>query len=222
MLIFQRGQLTSCISEDDFSSSNMSSSSTTSVAASIVAWAAERMGDVDPQELFQKLEAEKIREDWQLEYLDSQQWQMLGAPMGLVASIRRCLAERKLAGSVGDNDLSRISPPRDRSPYGLSPLRKPTLSSSTMPKQLKGRLDTLNESSNSLSPKRSTHSMTHSILCSPPQKPTRQVSQPDIASKIEFTSLEKLAGKKREMSQLPDTVPPACPQRLESLEYFNP
>lgn len=212
MLIFQRGQPTTtsaaCVSDDDFSSSNLSSSSSTSVAASIVSWAAERLGDVDPQELFQKLEAEKIREDWQLEYLDSQQWQMLGVPMGLVASIRRCLAERKLA-LVGDNQESSsssyLSPLPERSPR-----RKATISS----KQIKGRLDTLSEG---LSPRRTAP---QSILCSPPTKPTRQVSQPDIASKIEFTALENLTAKKRAMT-FPDAVPPALPQRLESLEQFH-
>ena len=209
MLIFQRGQQSissNCIPDDDVSFSNTSSSSNSSVAASIVALAAERLGDVDPQELFRKLEAEKIREDWQLEYLDSQQWQMLGVPMGLVASVRRCLAERKVAMSA-DRNSPHLSPLDEDS------LRRPTVLSSS--KQLRGRLETLNEGPHTLSPR------SPAMLCSPPIKPTRQVSQPDIATKIEFTSLEKLtANKKREMP-FPDAVPPTCPQRLQSLEYFN-
>lgn len=66
-----------------------------SVAALIVTLAAERVEDVDPKFILMKLEDERIREDWQLEFLDAHQWQMLGVPMGLVAAIRRCLVERK-------------------------------------------------------------------------------------------------------------------------------
>ncbi len=66
-----------------------------SAAAFIVKSAAERVEDFDPTFLLKQLEEEKIREDWQLEFLDAQQWQILGAPMGLVAAIRRILAERE-------------------------------------------------------------------------------------------------------------------------------
>jgi hypothetical protein len=68
-----------------------------SIAALIVTLAAERVEDVDPKFVLMKLEEEKIRDEWQLEFLDANQWQMLGAPMGLVVAIRRCLVERKEA-----------------------------------------------------------------------------------------------------------------------------
>eukprot|EP00934_Nitzschia_sp_Nitz4_P007894 Nitzschia sp. Nitz4//scaffold87_size112219//101111//101671//NITZ4_004090-RA/size112219-processed-gene-0.11-mRNA-1//1//CDS//3329559417//7884//frame0 len=69
---------------------------TTSIVASIVADAAEQ-AHYDCSELLDKLENENIREEWQLEYLDSHQWETLGAPMGFVAALRKVLEERKEA-----------------------------------------------------------------------------------------------------------------------------
>ena len=64
-------------------------------AASIVKLAAELTGDFDVRPVLEKLKEELIFEEWQFEYLDAQQWRMLGVPMGVVASIKRCMVERK-------------------------------------------------------------------------------------------------------------------------------
>jgi len=66
-----------------------------SSAAFVVMLAADLTEGFDPKDLLLKLENECVTEDWQLEFLDSQQWQILGAPMGFVAAIRRCIGERK-------------------------------------------------------------------------------------------------------------------------------
>ena len=66
-----------------------------SEAGFIVMVAAERVENLDPKDILAKMDQEKIKEAWQLEFVDALQWQMLGAPVGLVAAVRRCLAEQK-------------------------------------------------------------------------------------------------------------------------------
>ncbi len=203
MLIYHRGQPTpTCVSDDEHSTSQMSSSSNASIAASIVATAAERLGDFDPQELFQKLEAEKIREDWQLEYLDSQQWHMLGVPMGLVASIRRCIVERK------HYEQDTTSPRRDFSARAKA----------IVPSQLNSQLNSLEDISHTSSPTRSTHSA-QSVLSRPPVMPTRkESSRQDSFSKTDIWDMQTI---QENSGCFPDSVPPALPQRVQSLEYSN-
>jgi hypothetical protein len=86
-----------------------------SFAASIVVAAAERIHFSDPHSILQRLEKEAIQEDWQLEYLDSVQWQALEVPMGLVSSIRCCLEERKRSRSISATATKFPATPR-RSP----------------------------------------------------------------------------------------------------------
>jgi len=176
-----------------------------SIAASIVTSAAERIGDFDPQDLLHKLESEKIREDWQLEYLDSQQWQMLGVPMGLVASIRRSLVERKQNEQESRSPLTELSP------------RKKTLT----PSLLTERLVSLDETTYSPS---SNHSPTsiHTMLSQPPVMPTRRESQ---ALDSSFTSSKKsfsdIGAIREHPFFFPDAVPPTLPQRLKSLDFAD-
>lgn len=206
MLIYHRHNPTgspTVISDDEHSTSQMSSSSNTSVAASIITAAAERIGDIDPQELLQKLESERIREDWQLEYLDSLQWQMLGVPMGLVASIRRCLVERK------HDELDALS----SSPLQEFAARKKTI----IPSQLAARLAPLEEIPHSSSPTRSQCSV-HSMLSLPPVMPTRKESQADATSKMDLSDMDTI---QEHACYHPDSVPPALPKRLQSLEYSD-
>jgi len=79
----------------EFSTSRSRSSGSLSEAGFIVMMAAERVENLDPTDILSKMDHEKINEAWQLEYVDALQWQMLGVPVGLVAAIRRCLAEQK-------------------------------------------------------------------------------------------------------------------------------
>jgi hypothetical protein len=69
---------------------------TSSPAAAFVLEAADRIQFSRPlQEIFERLDLEDVRDIWQLEYLDSYHWENLGATMGLVSSVRRCLQEWK-------------------------------------------------------------------------------------------------------------------------------
>jgi len=56
--------------------------------------ATERVGDFDLSPMLEKFDSELIYEEWQLEYLDSLQWLMLGVPIGVVASVKRYLEEK--------------------------------------------------------------------------------------------------------------------------------
>ena len=85
-----------------------SSSRPLSEAGLIVTAAAERVETVDPTDILTKMDQEKINEAWQLEFVDALQWQMLGAPVGLVAAIRRCLAELKVPMRESTSDYPSI------------------------------------------------------------------------------------------------------------------
>ena len=70
-----------------------SRSSSSSSATTVVQLAAEKIhldSEVTAQ-ILERLDLEAIHEEWQLHYLDSFQYESLGFPMGLVASIRRDL-----------------------------------------------------------------------------------------------------------------------------------
>lgn len=72
-----------------------------SPAQALVQLAAYRI-DLNPSHLsriVQKMDDEVVTELWQLKFLDSINWQGLGAPIGLVAAIRACLQEKEIAGS---------------------------------------------------------------------------------------------------------------------------
>jgi hypothetical protein len=153
-----------------------------SSASSIVVAAAGRIQFSDPHSILERLEKESIKEDWQLQYLDSSEWQALEVPMGLVSSIRRCLEERKRS----------ISPPRspNRSPLPVPRIhpnlfQSPPCENSFGHSQLKKRLrckspmeipfEDIESLPFQLSPKSNTNQ--NSLLKSrPPSMPTRQLS----------------------------------------------
>lgn len=74
---------------------------TTSSAAALVQIAAYRIDlpQMILRKILDRLQEEFIGEEWQLKFLDSHNWQALGAPMGLVAAVRSCLEEKSLPGS---------------------------------------------------------------------------------------------------------------------------
>jgi hypothetical protein len=66
-------------------------------AQALVQLAAYRI-DLNPSHLsvvLQKMEDEYVTELWQLGFLDSINWQALGAPIGLIAAVRACLQEKE-------------------------------------------------------------------------------------------------------------------------------
>ena len=44
--------------------------------------------------ILDRLREECIKEEWQLKFMDSYNWQALGAPIGLVAAVRSCLQDK--------------------------------------------------------------------------------------------------------------------------------
>jgi hypothetical protein len=162
----------------------MSSSS----AASIIVAAAEGIQFTDPHSILQRLEKEAIKEDWQLEYLDSVQWQALEVPMGLVSSIRRCLEERKRSRSSSPTDtrspvppsrsypIPRIQsifmPPKSETNYAHSELETSLHSKSSVSISLDGRAEDLPFS---VSSKSNNFQDSLSTLF-PPSMPTRKSS----------------------------------------------
>ena len=70
-----------------------------SAAAAMILIAAYRV-DIPQaivQRVLKRLEEEFIGEEWQLEYMDSQNWKEVGAPLGLVMAVRHCFMEVKTA-----------------------------------------------------------------------------------------------------------------------------
>eukprot|EP00934_Nitzschia_sp_Nitz4_P001958 Nitzschia sp. Nitz4//scaffold87_size112219//39947//40441//NITZ4_004069-RA/size112219-processed-gene-0.4-mRNA-1//1//CDS//3329559354//1958//frame0 len=66
-------------------------------AAQMVEFAAYRI-DLEPervQPVLDRLEEEAIREEWQLQFLDSINFETMGFPLGLVASVRSCLEDKQ-------------------------------------------------------------------------------------------------------------------------------
>jgi hypothetical protein len=66
-------------------------------AQALVQLAAYRI-DLNPSHLsvvLQKMDDEFVTELWQLGFLDSINWQALGAPIGLIAAVRACLQEKE-------------------------------------------------------------------------------------------------------------------------------
>lgn len=68
----------------------------TASASAVVRSAAslfQHHSDIDVEQILQVLQREQLTEGWQLGYLDSFQWKVLGVPLGLVMCIRKCLFE---------------------------------------------------------------------------------------------------------------------------------
>lgn len=208
---------------------------TVSVAASIVATAAERIGDVDPQDVIANLEKEKVREDWQLEYLDSHQWQVLGAPMGLVASIRRCLTERKQQQKQLEESMSSLKVGgHHTNPHAdiLTPMRSPPgkLKRGFIPAPISPMRSVIGRPT---SPARSVTTVTtvssHATISElqPPAMPLRKESQ--NVSGTSFPGAEynnwddstMMSEARDTVHMLPEymggAIPPVLPVRVESI-----
>ena len=197
------------------------SSSSISVAASIVTTAAERIGDVDPQPVIQNLSKEKVREDWQLEYLDSHQWQILGAPMGLVASIRRCLDERKQQRLSMQDSVSTLSLHQrmNTDPGNLSPMRSAAKRNKNLVPSISPPRDLTHSPCRSVTTVTSTG--TTSSVQQPPVMPMRKESQ-GVNDNGAGIYLDDINEARDTFQMLPEymggALPPMQPQRLESLE----
>jgi hypothetical protein len=104
---------------DMTSSKNNKNKNDTSPAADLILEAGDRIQLTPSQGLLQGLKREAVNKVWQLEYLDSYQWEVLGAPMGLVTSVRRCLEERKQKLEK-KQDRRRLSPIRGTKLHRIS------------------------------------------------------------------------------------------------------
>jgi hypothetical protein len=74
---------------------------TTSSAAALIQIAAYRI-DLPQgtlENILYRLREECIEEEWQLKFMDSYNWQALGAPIGLVATVRSCLQNKATSTS---------------------------------------------------------------------------------------------------------------------------
>ena len=98
----------------------MQQSNQISPAGAVLLKASDRIqySSAETQELLNRLDRELIHDVWQLHYLDSYQWERLGAPMGFVTAVRRCLEEqrnrKKNAGTL--NLTSRRDRPKSNRP----------------------------------------------------------------------------------------------------------
>jgi hypothetical protein len=170
-----------------------------SSAASTVVAAAERIQFADPHHILQRLEKEAIKEDWQLEYLDSVQWQVLEVPMGLVSSIRRCLEERKRSRSSSATD-TRSPIPRIQSIF-----MSPKIETSYTPSEL--MTSHYSNSSNNFQDSPST--------LHPPSMPTRK-SSTSIPDQHQFTDFREWTGDLNDLSP-----PPVAPKRIQSVDTVD-
>jgi hypothetical protein len=195
---------------------SMSSSS----AASIVVASADRIQFSDPRSILERLEKESIKEDWQLQYLDSIQWQALEVPMGLVSSIRHCLEERKrsrssLPPSATRSPVPRRSPiPRMQASSFMSP-SDCSYSHSELMKSLRGEasmmisLDDGGVCPCPESPKSSSNEDSLSTLF-PPSMPTRRSSH---GIRDESTDVDQWNSSLNDLSD-----PPVAPKRSQSVD----
>ena len=80
---------------DETTITTSTDSTTTASAEDLIRVVASRIGMSDNDETLEKLcdnmKAQFLKEEWQLSALDSYQWQLLGAPIGLAAAIRQLL-----------------------------------------------------------------------------------------------------------------------------------
>ena len=82
--------------------SNVEYPETSSPAQALVRLAAYRI-DLSPARLgclFRRLDEEYVTEIWQLKSMDSLNWQILGAPLGVVTAVRACLQEEEKSGNI--------------------------------------------------------------------------------------------------------------------------
>jgi hypothetical protein len=197
-----------------------------SSASSIVVAAAERIQFAYPRSILDRLEKESIQEDWQLQYLDSIQWQALEVPMGLVSSIRRCLEERKRSRSSSATD-TRFPPVTPRSPiprihsslFQLPPCENNFLGHSELMKSLRCKsspmeisfdeisFDGMDSLPFPLSPKSHANQDSLSTFL-PPSMPTRRSSDGIISVEMHHWTFG--------LNDL--SAPPVAPKRHESVD----
>jgi WD40 repeat protein len=88
---------------------------TNATADDIIHDAAVRIGlatnDLVLTTVYHRIKEENVKEEWQLQFIDSFQWKELGAPIGLVAAIRCVIAEQQqikqpTAAGFGDSETS--------------------------------------------------------------------------------------------------------------------
>lgn len=182
----------------------------TSIASAIVIEAAEKV-NIDPSETLQKLEREYIKEEWQLAYLDSQQWHVLDVPMGLVTAIRKSLDDRR--GNLDFYQQAALS--SNSSYHSPAPMKKRMIKSN--PSIIFSDEDEVCNSNSLLtSPTLSTTShSTASSLYRPPVMPKRKVSQrTDSNDEVDREVEVSLRRNPQDLA----AAPPVLPQRLESIE----
>jgi WD40 repeat protein len=102
----------------------------TATAEAIIHHAADLIGiaanDAVVETLFRRMKEEHVKESWQLEFIDSFQWEKLGAPIGLVAAIRNVISQQHKMqtralnpGENGDESNALISGSNKRSSDGI-------------------------------------------------------------------------------------------------------